>query len=147
MGYDQHYAQSVVEHFEEEKIPVELIRTPTPISPLYVELRKWLENDRIDLSGDADYKPSDRLKAELERVSYHFGSSGTLLIDLPTMPDGSHCDLVSALIAGFAAFSRGLTGRVFGEGKRKLAPLAASRYGNNSPRTFVWNSRDAESED
>jgi hypothetical protein len=123
IGHDQHYAQSVVEHFDEATRRIELVRTPAQITPLYVDFRKDLELNIIGLA-----KSSKRLREELDCVAYHFGASGGIIVELPTLPDGTHCDLVSALLAAYAAITRGVTGHILGSGNRNLASLTTQRY-------------------
>jgi hypothetical protein len=128
IGHDQHYAQSVVEYFDEEALrPIELVRTPAQITPLYIDFRKDLERNIVGLSN-----ASKRLREELDVVAYHFGNNGGILVDLPTLPDGTHCDLVSALLASYAAMTRGVQGHILGSGTRAVASLQTKRYKDQS---------------
>lgn len=101
VGHDQHYAQSVVEAFEEHTGPaIELVRTPAQISATYFAFRRALEEGRIYL-----FPISKRLREQLEYVAYTVSQAGNILVVLPEMPDGTHCDLVSALLAGYHAMT------------------------------------------
>lgn len=113
IGHDQHYAQAVVEHFENVTPSIDLVRTPNAITEVYFKFRRALERDEVDLS-----KSSKKLREQLEAVAYHVSQAGNILIELPVLPDGSHCDLVAAGLAGYHAM---LTGRggLLGAGKRK----------------------------
>lgn len=112
IGHDQHYAQSVVEAFDDTRI--ECVRTPGQISDTYFKMRRALEQGQIDIS-----KASDRFEAQLRVVAYHVSQSGNILVALPKMPDGSHCDLISAAIAGYHAMTAARDAKLLGAGERR----------------------------
>lgn len=133
LGHDQHYAQALVEHFETVEPPIELIRTPNAITEVYFKFRRALEREEIDLSA-----MSKRLREQFEFVAYKVSAAGNILIELPVLPDGTHCDLVSAALAGYHA-SLTDAGRIFGAGRRK-AKLGLDREDHE-------NEEDSEDED
>ncbi len=135
IGHDQHYAQAVVEHFESVDPSIDLIRTPNAISEVYFKFRRALERDEVDLS-----QISKKFREQLEAVAYYVSQSGNILVELPVLPDGSHCDLVAAGLAGYHAMITGSGRGLLGAGERK-AKLGLDRFENEE------NQEDPEDSD
>ena len=87
---DIHYAETIREHLNRHDIAYQ----PAPndnVAP-FIRLRALLAEGRIVLPKNK------QLLRDLKEVKSKPMASGRIRVILPTRPDGSHCDLVSALV-------------------------------------------------
>ena len=90
---DQHYRETVREHlFASGLVLLDAPAQQSEITEAYVRVRTLMREGKIRLPKH------DRLFGQLREVTAKFGSGGTMRVSSPDKPDGSHGDLVAALV-------------------------------------------------
>jgi hypothetical protein len=100
---DTHYAESA----REGLYGLALIDAPTRPSDVYLEVQRMMLEDCVTLAAN------ERLEAQFAEVKAHREPGGHTRIELPTLPDGTHCDMVSAAVLALwhANTLKGSTGK------------------------------------